>query len=97
VGTSDRHILNNRAMMRASLSLTLWLMARFHIEVRNVIGHSESLRSPYHHDLIPRWRCETHADWKRRDMRILRRKLRLMAETAGVPIGPPPVWVEPNC
>ena len=97
VGTSDQDILSHPAMMRASFRLTLWLMAKFHIEVRNVIGHSESLHSPYHHELVPAWRCQTHADWKRRDMRPYRARLRLLAAKAGVPIGAPPVWVDPHC
>ena len=97
VGTSDRHILNNPAMMRASLSLTLWLMAEYHIQVRDVIGHSESIYSPYHHELVRRLRCQTHSDWNRADMRIYRGKLRALARAAGVPIGPRPAWVHPHC
>jgi N-acetylmuramoyl-L-alanine amidase len=97
VGTSDRNILNNKAMMRASLSLTLWLMAEYHIQVRNVIGHSESIYSPYHHELVRRWRCQTHSDWNRRDMGVYRDKLRALAKAAGVPVGPRPAWVHPRC
>src|SRR5213075_1151382 len=48
VGTSDRQILRNGAMMRASLHLTVWLMDKYGISWGNVIGHAETLQSPYH-------------------------------------------------
>jgi N-acetylmuramoyl-L-alanine amidase-like protein len=41
VGTSDAEILHNKAQLRASLALTAWLVGRFHIRIRNVIGHNE--------------------------------------------------------
>jgi N-acetylmuramoyl-L-alanine amidase len=97
VGTSEAQILHRRPQLRAALKLTLWLVARFGIEVRNVIGHAETLMSPYHHELYPSWRCLTHSDWQNRDMRIFRRKLKRMATRAGVSIGPRPQWVDPNC
>jgi len=75
----------------------LWLLAKFDIEVRNVIGHAETLKSPYHHELYPSWQCLTHSDWQHADMRIFRRKLKRMATQAGVPIGPRPQWVDSNC
>jgi N-acetylmuramoyl-L-alanine amidase len=40
-----------------------------------VIGHSESLSSPYHRERVPSLRNQTHGDWKHRSMRIYRRKL----------------------
>ena len=98
VGVSDEEILANPAMMESSLRLTLWLMARFDIEVRNVIGHNEIIFSPFHHDLVPRFRCMRHSDWSRAHMRIYRRMLKERARAAGVPIGDPPAWVErPDC
>jgi N-acetylmuramoyl-L-alanine amidase len=97
VATSDRQILQDEPQLRAALRLTVWLMAKFGIQVRNVIGHAETLMSPYHHELYPTWRCLTHSDWQHPDMVIFRRKLRRLATRAGVPIGPPPVWVDPNC
>jgi N-acetylmuramoyl-L-alanine amidase-like protein len=97
VGTSDRQILRNRRMMNASLQLTLWLMAKYGIQVRNVIGHSESLRSPYHKELYPSWRCLTHSDWSHRHMRIYRRRLKRLARANGVPVGPKPAWGHSNC
>jgi hypothetical protein len=92
VGTSDRAILRNRRMMRASLHLTLWLMQRFDVNVGNVIGHAESLMSPYHRERYASWRCQTHADWQHRDMKVYRRRLRDLARARGVPGGPGPVW-----
>ena len=97
VGTSDAQILHRKPQLRAALQLTLWLVARFDIQVRNVIGHAESLMSPYHHELYASWRCQTHGDWLHPDMQIFRRKLRRMARENGVPIGPKPAWVDPGC
>ncbi len=92
VGTGDRQILRNDAMMRASLRLTLWLMQRYGINVGNVIGHAESLMSPYHRERYPSWRCMTHSDWLHRDMRTYRHRLRDLARAKGVPGGAGPVW-----
>jgi N-acetylmuramoyl-L-alanine amidase len=97
VGTSDAQVLRNAAEMRSSLRLTLWLMATFRIQVRNVIGHAETLMSPFHHEAYPSWRCLTHADWLHRDMQTYRTRLRRRARAAGVPVGPPPAWVDPRC
>jgi len=97
VGTSDRQILRNRPELGAALRLTLWLMARFGIRVRNVIGHAETLLSPLHQEGYSSWRCLTHSDWLHPDMKVFRRKLKRMARRAGVPIGPRPVWLDPNC
>src|SRR5690349_14250433 len=62
VGTSDASILDNPRQLRASLALTVWLMGRYGISLGDVIGHAESLASPYHRELYPAWRCQTHAD-----------------------------------
>lgn len=97
VGTSDRQVLDNRRQMRASLRLTVWLMARFHVNVGNVIGHAEALRSPYHFELYPDWQCLVHADFPRRAMREYRSRLRDAASAAGVPRGPGPVWEDTDC
>jgi N-acetylmuramoyl-L-alanine amidase len=84
-------------MMRSSLRLTLWLMATYRIEVRNVIGHAESLESPLHHERYSAWRCLNHADFDHGDMRVYRGRLRPLARAKGVPVGPSPEWVEPDC
>jgi N-acetylmuramoyl-L-alanine amidase len=97
VGTSDGEILHRPPQLRAALRLTLWLMARYGIELRNVIGHAESLTSPYHQELYQQWRCMTHSDWQHGDMKIFRRKLKRMAVRHDVPIGPRPEPVDPNC
>ena len=100
VGSSDAEILNDSRQLHASLRLTLWLMSRFGIHLENVIGHNETLNSPYHHELYTsrKWRCQTHSDWMRADMRTYRRMLHRMANRHGVPIGPwPPHWVKSNC
>jgi N-acetylmuramoyl-L-alanine amidase len=97
VGTNDGEILENPAQLSASLSLTLWLMSRFHIQLRNVIGHNESLTSPYHRERYPSWRCQTHADWTHADMQVYRAALRKRARRFGVPLGPPARPVKPSC
>ena len=48
VGYGDGDVLGDRRTLRASLRLTQWLRCRFGIRVRDVIGHAESLTSPYH-------------------------------------------------
>jgi N-acetylmuramoyl-L-alanine amidase len=97
VGTSDAEILHDRAQMRASLALTAWLAWRFHIQLRNVIGHSESLTSPYHHELVAAWRCQTHSDWQHADMVVYRRLLGARLRAYGVPLGPPARPVSSGC
>jgi N-acetylmuramoyl-L-alanine amidase len=91
VGTSDAEILSNRRQMAASLALTLWLANRYHIPRNDVIGHNESLLSPYHHELYAPWRCQTHADWQHADMNIYRARLAALARSEHVPLraGPP--------
>jgi N-acetylmuramoyl-L-alanine amidase len=97
VGRSDAEVLGNRAQMRASLRLTLWLIAKFGIDVRNVIGHGESLHSPLRYERYASWKCLTHTDMSRQAMITYRGKLRDRARAAGVPIGPAPVWVDIGC
>ena len=90
VGTSDGMILANRHQMRSSLRLTLWLMRRYHIKLKNVIGHNESLTSPYHKELYKPWRCQTHGDWNYKDMTVYRGRLRKLARRDGIDLGPLP-------
>jgi N-acetylmuramoyl-L-alanine amidase len=75
VGYSDREVLDDRAQMAASLRLVRWLRCRYHISVRNVIGHNESLSSPYHHEDVPSLRTQTHSDFNHADMQVYRRRL----------------------
>jgi N-acetylmuramoyl-L-alanine amidase len=97
VGTSDAEILQNPAQMRASLHLTAWLMQRFDIALGDVIGHAESLTSPYHHELYPAWRCQTHSDWQAADMHVYRERLRPILRRHDVPVGPPVKQVNSGC
>jgi len=90
VGTSDYEILHNPKQLHASLWLTLWLAQRFHIKLANIIGHNESLSSPYHRELYAPWRCQTHEDWKRADMMVYRRDLLRLAKRYGIKLGPQP-------
>jgi beta-N-acetylhexosaminidase len=86
VGTSDASILNNPRQLAASQRLTLWLMTKFHISLPNVIGHNESLTSPYHRELYAPWRCQTHGDWRRADMVVYRSKLLALAQSEHVAV-----------
>jgi beta-N-acetylhexosaminidase len=74
-GFSDQEILNRKPELDAALQLTRWLRCRYGIDVRNVIGHNESLSSPFHRERVPRLRTQTHDDWKKADMDIFRHKL----------------------
>ena len=75
VGFSDQDILNRPAQLNGSLQFTQWLRCRFGIPVSNVIGHNESLSSPFYKELDPRFRGQTHQDWNRADMNIYRADL----------------------
>jgi beta-N-acetylhexosaminidase len=97
VGTSDAEILGNPRQLRASLALTVWLMHRYGIQLRNVIGHNESLTSPYHRENVAAWRCQTHGDWTRGDMNVYRRKLAALGRRYGVPLGPAARLVDSHC
>jgi N-acetylmuramoyl-L-alanine amidase len=77
-GYGDSDVLGNRRQLRASLWLTQWLRCKFQVGLSDVIGHNESLGSPYHHELVPSLRRQTHGDWKHRSMRIYRHKLSRM-------------------
>jgi N-acetylmuramoyl-L-alanine amidase len=79
VGTSDAQTLSDPKQLAASLRLTLWLMHRYDISLPNVIGHSESLTSPYHRERYAPWRCQTHGDWTHRDMTGYRARLAALA------------------
>jgi beta-N-acetylhexosaminidase len=97
VGMSDAQVMGDKRQLDASLRLTLWLMQQERIQLRNVIGHSESLTSPYHKELYRAWRCQTHGDWRRADMDVYRAKLARLARAYGVPLGPAAVRVTPRC
>ena len=75
VGFSDNAVMGRKPVLRSSLALTRWLRCRLNIKVKNVIGHNESLSSPYHHERIRRFRHQTHGDMKHRTMVRYRRML----------------------
>jgi beta-N-acetylhexosaminidase len=76
VGFHDSDLLSNRRELRASLRLTRYLRCRYRIPVRDVIGHAESLSSPYHHERVPSLRAQTHADMQHASMALYRSRLR---------------------
>ena len=83
VGYGDGDVLGDRRALHASLRLTRWLRCRFGIRVRNVIGHAESLTSPYHHELVPSLRRQTHGDWRHASMQAYRHVLRRLGPCPG--------------
>lgn len=80
VGYGDGDTLGNRRQLRASLRLTRWLRCRFGIRLRDVIGHRENRRSPYHRERVASLRNQTHGDWRHASMRIYRKKLRRLGQ-----------------
>ena len=71
-------MLGDGSQIAASLQLVRWLRCRFHIPVENVIGHNESLASPFHREDVPALRTQTHDDFVRADMQIYRARLRAL-------------------
>jgi beta-N-acetylhexosaminidase len=84
VGLSDDQVMGDRRQLAASLRLTRALQGRYRIATRNVIGHNESLSSPYHRELVPRLRTQTHADFPKRVMDRYRRMLGRMPAPASL-------------
>lgn len=83
VGFSDREIIENRAQMTASLRLTRWLRCTYGITLNDVIGHNESLSSPYHRERVPAFQHQTHSDWNHADMHVYRTRLARLPCPAG--------------
>jgi hypothetical protein len=75
VGFSDQDILDRPAQLNGSLHFVQWLRCQFGIPVSGVIGHNESLSSPYYKELDPRFRGQTHGDWNHADMDVYRSDL----------------------
>jgi N-acetylmuramoyl-L-alanine amidase len=75
VGTSDAAVMSSPRVLRASLRLTRWLRCTHGIRVRNVIGHAESLSSPYHHERVRSLRTQTHGDMTHASMQRYRARL----------------------
>jgi N-acetylmuramoyl-L-alanine amidase len=83
VGLSDAQILDDRAQISASLRLTRWLRCTYGITVNNVIGHNESLSSPYHRERVPAFQHQTHSDFDHADMHVYRTRLARLRCPAG--------------
>ncbi len=76
VGFSDRQVLDNAPQMAADIRLVSYLRCRFGISLTNVIGHNESLSSPYHREDVSALRSQTHLDFNHEDMQLFRARLR---------------------
>ena len=74
VGYSDNQVLSDGREFAASLRLTRWLRCRYGIQVRNVIGHAETPRSPFWRERTTRSR-QTHSDFARPAMTVYRARL----------------------
>jgi hypothetical protein len=70
---ADQQILARKRQVNAGLRLVRYLMARYGIEKRNVIGHAMANDSPYFKDLRG-WRNE-RSDWLAVDVREFRSRL----------------------
>jgi beta-N-acetylhexosaminidase len=75
VGMSDAQVMGDRRQLAASLRLTRALQGRYGIATKNVIGHNESLSSPYHRERVASLRTQTHSDFPRSVMNGYRRRL----------------------
>jgi N-acetylmuramoyl-L-alanine amidase len=75
VATSDAQVMGDRKMLRASLRLTRWLQASYGVPTKYVIGHAESLSSPFHHERVKRLRTQTHGDMQHTTMQRYRHRL----------------------
>ena len=79
VGASDSEVMGNRAQLRASLRLGASLRCTYGIEVRDVIGHAESLSSRFHHEQVASLARQTHEDFAPPAMERYRELLRRRA------------------
>ena len=75
LGYSDGEVMGSRGMRLRSLSLVRRLRCLYGIPVRDVIGHSESLRSRYYRERVASLQGMTSADFSRKTMRTYRKKL----------------------
>lgn len=79
-GYSDGQVLSDKDQMHSSLKLTKWLRCRYDISIDNVIGHNESLSSPYHHERVKSLRHQTHGDFRHKSMEQYRHRLRALGQ-----------------
>lgn len=71
---ADRQILHRHRQIRAALHLVHYLKRRFHVKMRNVIGHAMANHNRWFKDLEG-WHND-HTDWLYRDVKVFRHKLR---------------------
>ena len=74
-GFADSDVLDRSQQLDASLRLTRWLRCRFGLSVDDVIGHGESLSSPYYRERVARFRGQTHSDFSPASMQRYRSAL----------------------
>ena len=79
VGMTAREILSRPRQVKAIVALSAWLRCRQRIAMSDVIGHAESLGSPYHHEDVARLATQTHGDWTHAEMPALRSRIRKVA------------------
>jgi protein MpaA len=91
VGTSDQQVMSDRRQLGASLRLTRWLQSRYRIQTRNVIGHNESLQSPYHRERVRALQHQTHGDFRHATMQRYRQLLRTGTRSASRSSRAPPL------
>jgi N-acetylmuramoyl-L-alanine amidase len=75
VGFSDAQVMGDHRQLHASLALTGWLRCAFGVPRKYVIGHNESLSSPFYREQVASFRGQTHDDMKPATMRRYRRML----------------------
>ncbi len=76
IGFSDAEVMRNRRQLAASLALTRWLACRYGIAIRDVLGHSETVRTRWYTELRPdRHTRSTHSDFRGGTMRRYRARL----------------------
>jgi N-acetylmuramoyl-L-alanine amidase len=75
VGFSDQQVIDDKAQYHAALELTRWLRCKYGLPVKDVIGHNESLSSPYYIEHVAAWRGQTHLDFNHHDMQTVRAAL----------------------
>lgn len=76
LGYSDGEVMGSRGMRLRSISLVRRLRCLYGIPVRDVIGHSESLRSRHYRERVASLQGMTSADFSRKTMRSYRAALR---------------------
>ena len=72
VFAAAQQVIDDKAQYHSALELTRWLRCKFKLPVKDVIGHNESLSSPYYIEHVASWRGQTHEDFNRRDMNVVR-------------------------